>query len=476
MTGIHFSELNQSLKFISRPRAGVGVNNFNSTIPPPPYQPTPVRRRPHFIGHILKSPAGAILHHHRNEMAHHFRLNHLAAHGSDGVNTEDFNPVTFPHRVLNDRLGDPALRRTVRREYKYSDDDVKRIVQMGRILTLKELERLTTDQAGAECGTELLDDSAMREKGVGIEDDEIVDDSKDNGLEYGLEYDPDVVDETFITGVHILERPDRKILKDKIPEQQNSYQKRPSKKVKKSRKEKDLPKTIQQSLRALRYALANPMSYWREESYTNTTLASRERTAGIKSPNLKPDRKSRNLDAEINDPFIRNISTKLNPINEDATIKKSISSQSLESASGYASESSASNNSAEVESGSENESTSALTYDASDSDSEWEKIRQMVSVGRAKRATHRKFTWEMPFKDESKVVGVPPNTPWEIENTSVLTGNSDMENKYANIKKIEEEAEKINKVIQRLQADPNENRFNHELDLDPESSKKVQNV
>jgi len=50
--------------------------------------------------------------------------------------------VAFTHKVKNDILDDPNLRRTVRREFKYTDDEIKNIVRNGRLPSLNDIKEM----------------------------------------------------------------------------------------------------------------------------------------------------------------------------------------------------------------------------------------------------------------------------------------------------------------------------------------------
>lgn len=50
--------------------------------------------------------------------------------------------IAFTHKVKNDILNDPSLRRTVRREFKYTDDEIKYIIKSGKLPSLKDIKQM----------------------------------------------------------------------------------------------------------------------------------------------------------------------------------------------------------------------------------------------------------------------------------------------------------------------------------------------
>ncbi|ORX42472.1 L domain-like protein [Piromyces finnis] len=50
--------------------------------------------------------------------------------------------IAFTHKVKNDILDDPNLRRTVRREFKYTDNEIKNIVRNGHLPSLKDIKEM----------------------------------------------------------------------------------------------------------------------------------------------------------------------------------------------------------------------------------------------------------------------------------------------------------------------------------------------
>jgi len=50
--------------------------------------------------------------------------------------------VAFTHKVKNDLLDNPNLRHTLRREFKYTDDEIKNIIRNGRLPSLKDIKEM----------------------------------------------------------------------------------------------------------------------------------------------------------------------------------------------------------------------------------------------------------------------------------------------------------------------------------------------
>jgi len=50
--------------------------------------------------------------------------------------------TAFTHKVKNDILDDPSLRRTIRREFKYTDDEIKFIIRNGKLPSLKDIKQM----------------------------------------------------------------------------------------------------------------------------------------------------------------------------------------------------------------------------------------------------------------------------------------------------------------------------------------------
>ena len=50
--------------------------------------------------------------------------------------------VAFTHKVKNDILDNPKLRHTLRRDFKYTDDEIKNIIRNGRLPSLKDIKEM----------------------------------------------------------------------------------------------------------------------------------------------------------------------------------------------------------------------------------------------------------------------------------------------------------------------------------------------
>ncbi|KAJ3224114.1 hypothetical protein HK099_000225 [Clydaea vesicula] len=248
-----------------------------------------------FIGHMLtKNKAGTILH----------------SLFKKGVKL-------FPHNVQNfETLKDQKSKnlinggRNTRRKYKYTDDDIAKMIQIGRIFTLKELNSLTEEE---DCNIQKNPTAEQQKDSDLLNNDNICDttevsqsemhiDNQNNEIEcevqaideneaqnfskeYDVMYDSKQVDETFITGVHItggnegakpLEEPNNDFSddsEDDLEEEEETYD------------TSDLPVTIQASLKALRHALNNPVSYERvkEASYVQPTFAYKRKLRDVQS-------------------------------------------------------------------------------------------------------------------------------------------------------------------------------------------------
>lgn len=164
---------------------------------------------------------------------------------------------------------DPTIiDRQLRRKFKLNDEDIKNIVHSGKIPNIKKLLKLRK----------------VSEKQEDEEEDDN-DESSNNGNELPFEsqnkelqdihYDPSKKDETFLTGVHITggqenQKSDSDSALSWTDSENESF----------SDEEyftaSVMPSTIQASVRALRHALNNPVSYWRvmEDSYLKPTISS----------------------------------------------------------------------------------------------------------------------------------------------------------------------------------------------------------
>ncbi|KAI9204488.1 uncharacterized protein BJ171DRAFT_107322 [Polychytrium aggregatum] len=236
-------------------------------------------KRSKFTGKILKGKAGAIFH----------------ARGLD---------EPLKHRVEELKL---TTHGRLRREYKYTEDDIRGMIKAGRIMELKEIQQVLDrqrldsdqdpDQDGAEPGSfDSFDQPA--------EPSELP--RPESAAADGLHYNPEAKDSTFLTGVHITGSlgPDPRdstkpadlsgtgtgMGTDTVPHGDvvppSEYSSEPSdvesEPYSETESEEDtvpLPTGIQAATRALRHALANPISYWRvvEATYARPTFASKKR-------------------------------------------------------------------------------------------------------------------------------------------------------------------------------------------------------
>ncbi|TPX72153.1 hypothetical protein SpCBS45565_g00525 [Spizellomyces sp. 'palustris'] len=181
-----------------------------------------------------------------------------------------------PHTVseVHTPLSAFATRR-MRRGYRYTEEDVKKIIRRGRIPDIGELVEMSGRR---ERGTE-SDDEQDEEADISSNVEESPPEFQSS--EHVLHYDPSANDPTFLTGVHITSTsnpqlpfssshlsfqstsspPEYPDSADSEPDEDTSYL---------------FPNTISASLRALRYALTSPSSYWRaiEKPYEHHTFSS----------------------------------------------------------------------------------------------------------------------------------------------------------------------------------------------------------
>lgn len=197
----------------------------------------------------------------------------------------------------------------LRRDFKYGEEDVNRMIQMGRIYTLKELEELmgsqeslgtdgsgeTSSQASADANDpSFLTGLTLAEIG----DEKILEESSSDNDANGATagggktngvYDPFAFDETFITGVHITDSTYGSSEKGKGEswmdewEDMDSSDENESDSASTAANLPILPSTIQLSIRALRHAMYNPVSYERvqEASYAQPTFAYRRKLRSV---------------------------------------------------------------------------------------------------------------------------------------------------------------------------------------------------
>ncbi|KAI8892224.1 hypothetical protein BC833DRAFT_612361 [Globomyces pollinis-pini] len=179
--------------------------------------------------------------------------------------------LTNPHVVEEVKLtkSHQIKTRMQRRRYQFTEEDLKFIVQNGKIPSIESLMKYADE---LEMDLESKDNSLEPVK------EEIVDDMNDNSFysmaqsfrNESLNYDSGKADDTFLTSVHITGR----ILTE--PGQENSeydYVDDPIEPEKTTNFTYDesepevlaeLPSTILESVRALRIALRNPGLYWRQ--------------------------------------------------------------------------------------------------------------------------------------------------------------------------------------------------------------------
>ncbi|KND00885.1 uncharacterized protein SPPG_09165, partial [Spizellomyces punctatus DAOM BR117] len=165
--------------------------------------------------------------------------------------------------------------RRMRRGYRYTEEDVKDIIRRGRIPDIGELAEMSVrkerpEESDEEQGEEADGSSNVEECPPEFQSSEHV-----------LHYDPSAKDPTFLTGVHITSTSNPQLpfssshlssqstssppyysdSADSEPDEDTSYL---------------FPNTISASLRALRYALTSPSSYWRaiEKPYEHHTFSS----------------------------------------------------------------------------------------------------------------------------------------------------------------------------------------------------------
>lgn len=170
-----------------------------------------------------------------------------------------------------------AKERQLRRDFKLTDEDIKNIIDSGTIPNIKKLiklrnERLKEKNILEEDEEENQTNSINREKDITDRIENINDERK-------LQYDPEIKDNTFITGVHITGGQMNDFEEDSgsdISWGNNSLSESDESEIEEYALENILPNNIQASVRALRHALKNPVSYWRvlEDSYLKPTISS----------------------------------------------------------------------------------------------------------------------------------------------------------------------------------------------------------
>ncbi|KAJ3119313.1 hypothetical protein HK098_005596 [Nowakowskiella sp. JEL0407] len=400
----------EAVSLVQRPTAGMepskNRSNLKKTL-------SVGRRRPHFIGHILKSPAGAILHRNRSEMEVSFKMHHMMKHQRNNKNDNQHGTAIenenierpYPHKVSESELGQVKFRKTLRRNFEYTDEYVKKIIRMGRILTLSELETLSHPRCNESIS----------------EDDHSSKDLNSESMESpNLEYKPDEVDNTFLTGIYITEKSNEQ--KSRIDE----------KKIQKLIDFEDdfevydnykPPHNIQQSLRELRYALSNPVSYWRtvDATYTKPTLACLEKYKDNSTKNHESNypgtikKMNVNIEADITDPFIRNVGLK--DIHEE---NESDSNLLIDTNSFNSSNTDFDSRSIVTDS----ENNSSLSEDDWDSAAEWNKVsvQRRLRIHKKLKATVNDGIYSPEDVNTPKPVKPPPS-PWENPQAEVVQSN-----------------------------------------------------
>ncbi|KAJ3295840.1 X-ray radiation resistance-associated protein 1 [Borealophlyctis nickersoniae] len=242
------------------------------------YSPSPASR---FLGHVHRKGGPPSIH----------PLNHVASHTVSNAG----DPYAW---------GLPRVTRALRRAYHYSDDDIMRIIKEGTIPSAKELVRYAKRRERDMRRHDMDEDDSDYSEGwpesqhsvrlAPLKGDhgEL---RRDTVEPSDMFYDPEAKDDTFLTGVHItggLARPrqpsssgysSRSLTDSAISggEEEGDSDA--------TQDEDDgfpLPSGIQASVRALRHALSNPVSYWRivEESYAKPTFASKRRVTEARRP------------------------------------------------------------------------------------------------------------------------------------------------------------------------------------------------
>lgn len=217
-----------------------------------------------FSGHMLaKRPMATI-------------INHLKREGKRA----------FPHNVqeIKDMDTAGAADRNQRRRVHYTDDEIAKMIKMGRVFTLNELGRILNP--------------ANKTGDEGDDDDDDEDTESDEEQDYtsssrrqstatsasfrqragsallGNPEDESAGAKTFITGVNIEQGNDVNALQDSCDSDEESMD------IKDDESGlPPVPPTIQESIRALKLALTNPASYERvhETSYSQHTFVYRRR-------------------------------------------------------------------------------------------------------------------------------------------------------------------------------------------------------
>jgi hypothetical protein len=196
-------------------------------------------------------------------------------------------------RVVEPPPVDSAIKaRQMRRKYKFTEEDIKNICDSGKIPSMKKLMKLRKN-------TKVEKDIPILE--TTIEEPE-TDNTRKGRIQQpqiaelvvnsDIHYDPDQKDATFLTGVHITgghryDNHDSSFKEDESgselswseDEDDLSGSALEAQGEEEYLPENVFPNTIQASVRALRHALNNPVSYWRvrEYSYLKPTFASKSK-------------------------------------------------------------------------------------------------------------------------------------------------------------------------------------------------------
>lgn len=268
------------------------------------------QKRPHFIGNYLSKKTHV-------QVGHHV-IPHIV---------KDIS-LSTPQRIIQQRQQ--------RRHYQFTDEDLQEIVKHGRIPPVKELVRLADERQKREDQGEVptieqiestQDPNAVTNNADGLKVKEprkhpessgaaptnlILEASRNTKSLQTIMFDPDRVDDTFLTGVHITKKTEKKSSNSRYDDDadgsgsdatgsssgssssegdsegdssdsdsSSSFQSVNTDIVDDSHMDRvyPLPVGIQSTTRALRHALMNPVSYWRvlEESYARPTYASLKR-------------------------------------------------------------------------------------------------------------------------------------------------------------------------------------------------------
>ncbi|OUM69295.1 hypothetical protein PIROE2DRAFT_2797 [Piromyces sp. E2] len=222
--------------------------------------------------------------------------------------------VSFTHKVKNDILDDPNLRRTVRREFKYTDEEIKNIVRNGHLPSLNDIKEMIKNRQELK---EINPYDVVAKSIVSVEKENQVSNVNNNNNDIKNNITTTNINDnkTFLTDVNIIE--DRKKTENieannqKIDdEKENKNSDELHNKIKNSfinendidlfnideyfdsdsdSDEEELNLSVQESIRALRHLL-NCASV---ESYTNANYNKPTCNSKIKSKGWKLYRKEK---------------------------------------------------------------------------------------------------------------------------------------------------------------------------------------